>query len=89
MTLSFPTPRLTINEEWFLVMAHKRSELTLTFDIVGNICVGRAAKGLLYLLAYLKFYFSFQESEIPYFPEFQKLRTKVKVTGNVSAQIRD
>lgn len=89
MTLSSPTPRLTINEDWFLVMAHKRSELTLAFDIVGNVCVGRGARDLLYLLVtvfnYLKFCFSFQEPEILYFHKFHKSRTKE--TGNV--QMRD
>lgn len=61
-------------------MDHKRSELTLTFDIIESVCVRRGARDLLYLLVtvsnYLKFCFSFQEPKIPYFPKFHKLRTK-------------
>lgn len=38
-------------EEWFLVIAHRRSELTLTFDIAGKVYVTMRVIGLLYLLA--------------------------------------
>lgn len=67
-----------MNEELFLVIAHRRSELTLTFDIVGEVCW----LGDLYLLATFLNYLKLCSMNFPEWENFE-------IAGNVSEEIRD